>query len=678
MSQWSIRDMGQIVRGHFNEEQSVIARGIKQQIENKFDFIKREMLLLSKNPILETAPEKAIKTSLSHLKECGISRLDYHDIKGKKTYTSHPYNPRVKQSQLPPSTLLELEKRDTMEKMPMVLPPVAHPPRIMMDMVLATPGSGILCCHINVSWFLNPFLKGIRSGQTGYAWIIDGKGRFLFHPEVDFMGKNAFTIRRQRNKDIDFAAINKIQKERMLKGKEGTGSYISGRHRGVIGKMEKLIAYTPISISQNPPQIWAVGVVAPAFEIETTIKKKYMDQFFVQLGVIAALIAGASTIMYFEIKWSRCMEKKVHHQNEELIRSEARYRSLVENAEDFIFTVDSRGRFLSINSFLSKFFNTHPKDHINKELSTLFPAPLAKKLRGQIKKALKNKQSIRDESEIKIEDTSYFITTHIVPMRVDREEESAVLCIGRDITKTKKLAHNLQQTEKLASLGTLAAGVAHEVNNPLGVILGFCDLMIRKKQKDSQDYKDLKIIERQGFHCKEIVENLLSFVRTGPPNHGASIQINACIKDTLDINIRPLEKRKISLDTQSQKDLPPTQGDPKKLQQVFLNLINNAVDAMPNGGKLTIQTRLESSGITIKILDQGCGIPQKNMDHIFEPFFTTKPEGKGTGLGLFVSYGIITAMGGTMGCKCREKSTGDPHPGTCFTICLPPMDGKKT
>jgi signal transduction histidine kinase len=247
-----------------------------------------------------------------------------------------------------------------------------------------------------------------------------------------------------------------------------------------------------------------------------------------------------------------------------------------------------------------------------------------------------------------------------------------ILCIARDITETKNLQRHLVNAEKLASLGTLAAGVAHEINNPLGVILGFCELLLRKADPGSQAYEDLKTIERQGLLCKETVENLLSFARAEKQRREYS-DLNAGIEDIAKIVRHLLEKNGIRLVLELGDGLPPVKGDARQLQQVFLNLITNAMAAMDGGGTLTIRSFLDRSTrrAVAQFHDSGAGIPSENIDHIFEPFFTTKPEGQGTGLGLFVSYGIISSYGGTIECTSTPATALGKQPGTTFTVKLP-------
>lgn len=676
ISQWSIREMSQIVRQQFNAEQMVIAHNVKYHIEREVFILKREMEILSLELQKKQDPEKPMRNALSRIIECGVSKIEFCDTDAGIVYSGHPFRKEIYRSSLDPATRPFVPDFKGNKSNQQVFSYQQITPSgifVLLAYPLNETGSQILYCHVNISWFLNPYLKNIRSGQSGYVWIIDANGHFLFHPDRSFVGKDAFLVRKEKYNDIAFVEINKIQREEMLKGHEGTGWYVSGWHRGLTGRIEKLIAYTSAVISIVPDKKWSIAVVAPVSEIEKAVKEKYMHQFFMQLAVIFAIITGASIIMFFEIKWSRHMEKEVNRQTDELIKSEAKYRSLVESAEDFIFTIDPGGKFQSMNSFTSNFFNCNAQDYIGKKLSSLFPLEMSQSLEQQIHKVFCSGKSLRKESGLELENVQILVDTNMVPVRSENGYVTSVLCISRDITEDKKLERHLIHTEKLASLGALAAGVAHEINNPLGVILGFCDLMLRKKEISSQDYEDLKIIERQGFHCKEIVENLLSFVRTGEDNGHRNCDLNLCLENAIKIVGHRFEKEGISLVTQFSDTLPMVSGDSRKLQQVFLNLINNAADAMPDGGKLTIRTFMDHPHhmAAIEFQDEGLAIADNDINHIFEPFFTTKPEGRGTGLGLFVSYGIIAGFGGTMACESRKHSPGDrASGGTIFTVKL--------
>jgi PAS domain S-box-containing protein len=358
--------------------------------------------------------------------------------------------------------------------------------RISLELSVLPAGSfpKVLRMNVNLSWFLTPFLREARSGKTGYAWVIDEKGNFLYHPETDFIGKSAFESRKEKDPTISFEKINLIQKEKMLKGQKGTGRYISGWHRGITGRIEKMIAFHPIAVSETPFQQWFVAVVAPVSEVEGAVKKGYKNQLLLQGLIIAIIVLSAATLLFIEKRWSGVLELKVSERTEELKRSEEKYRSLVESAA-------------------GDFFGGSKRDFLGKHLSELFSPSTAEKQMKHIDHVYRFGKSTRSEIELSMGAHPFWMNANFMPLKNDEKSVNAVLCIARDITESKNLERQLINTEKLASLGTLAAGVAHEINNPLGVILGFSDLLLQKSDKHSGTYDDLKIIERQGLHCKE-------------------------------------------------------------------------------------------------------------------------------------------------------------------------------
>lgn len=228
------------------------------------------------------------------------------------------------------------------------------------------------------------------------------------------------------------------------------------------------------------------------------------------------------------------------------------------------------------------------------------------------------------------------------------------------------------QAEKLASLETLTAGIAHEINNPIGIILGYCSLVLEKIDPNTQFYKDIKTIERQGLNCKQIVENLLNFTRP-PRDSDGTVNLNMTIDKLLALVGPGLKAQGIFCESSLLPDLPPVPGNIQKWQQVLLNLINNAKTAMPSGGSLKIWTAKKDPGNTVELgfQDNGNGIPKEYLGRIFDPFFTTKTEGRGIGLGLSITYGIITNYGGSITCQSRTKDTPSQPKGTTFIISVP-------
>jgi PAS domain S-box-containing protein len=624
------------------------------------------------SPFSPENQNELIQRTLARVRSSGVWKIEVIDLQQCLSYIYMPYRQWVERP------LVQNEVTETLPSHSSTPPevwtsrPQIKPSGITFFLVipLARNAGCRLVFHLNVSWFLSPCLKDIRSGVTGYAWLIDDRGFFLYHPDSYFIGKNAFKIREEKYPGVSFEKINFIQKEKMLRGQEGTSWYFSGWHRGITGQIKKLIAFCPVSVSTRPPQNWSVAVVAPVSEVEDALRKTSLQLFLLQGLVIGFILFGSATVLVFERRWSRLLEKKVSHRTEQLKKSEEKYRSLVESAEDFIFTVDPEGKFQSMNSFTAKFFGGSAEDFLGKHLFSLLPEAVAAKQQKLLQLVFRHGKSVREEFELPMGDQPVWISANFMPIKNENGEVSTILCIARDITESKSLERQLVNTEKLASLGTLAAGVAHEINNPLGVILGFTDILIRQSDKHSQDYEDLKTIERQGLHCKQIVENLLSFARLGSEG-GEFADLNQCLEEIIKIVRHVIEMNAIILRLKLSPDISAVKGDSRQLQQVFLNLITNAVAAMQGGGQLTICTFMEKSGrkAVVQFQDTGIGIKVEDMDHIFEPFYTTKPEGQGTGLGLFISYGIITKYGGTIECISQSAAAGRPS-GTTFTVKL--------
>ena len=222
----------------------------------------------------------------------------------------------------------------------------------------------------------------------------------------------------------------------------------------------------------------------------------------------------------------------------------------------------------------------------------------------------------------------------------------------------------LLQSEKLASIGQLAAGVAHEINNPMGVILGFAQGILKTVPEDDSLRKPLSIIERESLRCKRIIQNLLDFARHSEPTPHLTI-INELIDTCCELVEHQISLQNVKLVKNYDPALPPIMADTNQLQQVFINIMLNAYQAMRDGGTLHITTRTVGSELQVTFADMGTGIPPENIQNIFDPFFTTKEVGEGTGLGLSVSYGIVRAHGGTIGV---ESQVGK---GTTFVIKLP-------
>lgn len=689
----SAKEVKEVVSKDFNQQQLVLAQHAAGQVENSLSILKKELSLLSLSPVIQyferVSLAQRMSITYSRIRDEGTLEIRYIDT-ASRTHLVDAKGYRVVRTDLEDTVYLQSARQNT-EKGKLltgeVLPtiPESGSPKLTMKMafpvwqvsvdetnpVATNKFSGVLIFVVDTTALVEKITRGIRSGKTGYAWVIDSKGTFLYHPESEFIGKNAFEARKEKKPTISFSRINEIQKKMILGGEKGTSWYISGWHKGKEGEMKKLIAYTPIRLTEPGGPLWSVAVVAPISEVEDAIHSIQVRQILLQVIIAVATLIGGFTIFSLIMNWSYSLKREVEKQTIELKQSQQRYKSLVENAEDIIFTVDHNGNYLSINKYGAKLFERRPDEILGHNISDII-ACSADPVLTAVFSVFATRRATQITHQIKIGEQDYWFNTNFRRLMDKEGNIYAVLGISRDITDRKTMEEHSYHTEKLASMGTLAAGVAHEINNPLTIILGFTDLLKEKVSPDSEFYDILKTIENQGMKAKRVVENLLTFARHKEHTEN-EVDINKDIQEVLAVVGNNLLLHKIAITALELSDgLPAVKGDPDELQQVFLNIISNAVYAMRGGGVLTILTRAvnEDSNVEIQIADTGSGIKKEYRSRIFDPLFTTKKVGDGTGLGLSVSYGIIARHGGTITfeTKTEEEST---ETGTSFIITLP-------
>jgi len=243
-------------------------------------------------------------------------------------------------------------------------------------------------------------------------------------------------------------------------------------------------------------------------------------------------------------------------------------------------------------------------------------------------------------------------------MRDEQNTVNSVVVVMTDITDAALLQAKLAHSEKMATIGRLVSGVAHEVNNPLAAILGFTDLLLENPQVPENAREDLQIILQETQRTKDIVQDLLSFARQRPVQREL-VQVNNVLRQTIKLRSYDFASHGVEVVEEFDEKLSPALGDSQQLQQVFLNILNNAYDAVQESGhrgRIAIRTRLRGDSIEVAVTDNGTGIA--DPERIFDPFYTTKQAGKGTGLGLSICYGIVRAHGGEILCWNNSEDSG--------------------
>ncbi|MHB9073324.1 MAG: ATP-binding protein [Desulfobaccales bacterium] len=715
----SANQMKEIVKEDFNQQQLVLAKHTASLLEQNIQFLKRELSTLNFSPSSQYLEPLSwanrMRATLASVREEGVVEIVRITPDGNRAYQVDSRGvDQITSDSFKEAPFLSWAAKPEHKGQILVTPVSTQIPHYVgrLITVMAVPTyemsvdethphpsgafAGVLAFYIDAHQLAKKFTQGIRSGKTGYAWIMDSDGVFLNHPERDFVGKNAFTVRKERMPAISFDAINQIQREKMLAGQEGLGSYISGWHKGIAGEIQKLMAYAPVRLEdqnvvqdQKPAASWSVAVVAPASEVEGVIHSVYVRQFYLQVIIGLVVLSGTIVMLNFryEQQFSSSLEEEVNRQKEKLQKSEARYQGLVENAADLIYSVDAGGHILSINRYAATIFSqattqldptvkVNPQVFIGLTLSDIFDQKSAEFHLEWIRDVQATGRVQSKRHRVNIANKEFWFSTSIVGVKDEQGDIFAYEIISRNITARKAIEDRMINMEKLASIGTLAAGVAHEINNPMTVILGFTEHLLEQTESLPEVHENLQIIEDEGLRCKKIIENLLTFARA-PERTETKADVNSIMEKTLAVVKNTLLTKKVRLETSLAPGLPLAQGDPQELRQVFINMINNARDAMTGGGLLKVSTNLtpDSSRLAIEFTDTGNGIPREAQAKIFDPFFTTKETGKGTGLGLSMSYGIITKFGGNI---LFTSFPADEYPekhGTTFTVYLPIVTG---
>jgi PAS domain S-box-containing protein len=345
----------------------------------------------------------------------------------------------------------------------------------------------------------------------------------------------------------------------------------------------------------------------------------------------------------------------------EIVRLKDFSENIVESLNVGVLAVDLEGIVESWNTRMEQLFGVARQEAVGRQLSSLLPEELAREItaRGDLEQITGiYKQRLQHQGKL------LTLNVSITPLVSKSNERIGRLLLFDDVTQRERMEEQMSQTEKLTSLGLLAAGVAHEVNTPLAVISNYIQMLAKQMPEGDPRQSIIEKIVKQTFRASEIVNNLLNFSRTGAAE-AVDVDVNRVVEETLSLVAHPLKAAQIQIVKELGAPLPAVRGSANKLQQVFLNLFLNARDAMPGGGMLEIRTAARNGSVEIEIADTGAGIPREHIHRIFDPFFTTKANGRGTGLGLSVSYGIIKEHAG----KIDVRST--PGKGTSFHVEFP-------
>lgn len=359
--------------------------------------------------------------------------------------------------------------------------------------------------------------------------------------------------------------------------------------------------------------------------------------------------------------WHRITEKVMLMR--EIESAETKFKSFINSAQDWISIKDINGRYVIVNPAIAKPFNLVPDDFTGKKPIDILPPKMAATIVKHDTEVIESKIHRHYDEVIPIDGQDHHFHTIRFPLFDYSGELIGVCTIARDTSKEFMLQEQLVQSEKLAALGKLAAGVAHEINNPLTGIMAYTEDLIEEIPSTDPHNEDLKVILRETLRCRDIVRNLLDFARQDKPKLEIN-EPNKIIEESLELLVRLPQFKDIIIQKNINTDIPLIKSDPRQIQQVLLNLLLNAADSMKYKGKIIIESYHDKKNdkCIISVEDSGPGIPENLIDKIFEPFFSTKGT---NGLGLAVSWGIIERHHGTIEVDIAENS------GAIFKIVLP-------
>jgi PAS domain S-box-containing protein len=392
---------------------------------------------------------------------------------------------------------------------------------------------------------------------------------------------------------------------------------------------------------------------------QSALSSEDMELLQTLSGQAATALENARLYRSLELKAEQVVRLKEHSEN------------TIESLDAGILVLDLTGKVVRWNRSLERLYGVRREDALGQALEELFPASFLEILRTSMGGEWWIRAEATGVSRLNLlnrRGEAKVVKLAVAPFVSESDEKQGAIMIFEDITTRVEIEQQLQLREKMASLGLLAAGVAHEVNTPLTGISSFTQMLLEQTPEGDKRSKLLEKIERQTERASKIVNSLLNFARQGRSDF-VPVDLNEIVNDVLSLLEHQLTRVRIKVRKELEQELPKILGDENKLQQVFLNLILNAQEAMPSGGWLTIRTARNGTQVTAEVGDTGQGIGKEDIKRIYDLFFTTKKGGRsGTGLGLSITYGIIQEHSGHISV---DSAVGK---GTSFQIRLPAYD----
>ncbi|HCC53804.1 MAG TPA: hypothetical protein DEQ20_02605 [Desulfobulbaceae bacterium] len=498
---------------------------------------------------------------------------------------------------------------------------------------------GGILLEIKIKDLAVQFLSPFKSMQKGSVWLMDGDGNLLYHPTEEAMIAN--NLYRAEPRCFKCHSSFELEKKVLQGSDVGSGRYIAPT------KEDKILAFSKLNIGKKT---WIICVTSPYTEVISVMGRSMTLYSVLVVSIFATVFLAASMIVLTNRKRAK-LEKEAR---EAIILEHEKLDIIVSAIGAGLALVNIDHEILWCNKTMGEWTK---KDVVGKKCEEICPLCPPRVMDGEISYDL-YKGLFGKKQQV------FQITS--APVRNMEGKINGVLKLIQDVTAVKKLEEQVLHSQKLAALGRLAAGVAHEIGNPLTSISSFVQILKNRAQDDFSK-ENLDIIHHHIQRISVIVRQMSQFSKL-PEMNIKEIRINDVIDSSLEIIRFDKKLQKVEILKEIKEDLPSVYVDHDYLVQVLINLLLNAADALENGGgTIYIRSMQDNNSVVVQLADTGIGIPEEYLGIIFDPFFTTKE--KGTGLGLSLSYEIIKKFGGDL------TVTSEEGAGTVFSIILPVMRG---
>ncbi|MDA8388046.1 MAG: ATP-binding protein [Nitrospiraceae bacterium] len=646
----------------FKREQLILANTTAKNISGRFGHLTDEMLLLAGilggKGLGPAGMQKAIKTFFNGMDKEALVGLTVYEPAAGGFWPPRPIWSSLPRPRATPVDLALIRRTMSMNPAKVLYSDalIFKKGIIKLYMPVFSGGRwrGAIGLDASLDSIDRAFLAPVRFGNKGYAWMMNEDGTLLYHPSRPGMiGRNLY-----RASGGCFACHKSFNTERWIlrSGPTGASSYIAP-----FGE-DKLIAFSKLSVFGRK---WIVCTTIPYSEVTSSLRGSLKLQSILMLVVFGAAFSGATMLVVLNMKRTKAEEKA--KREEDLEKYTALLEKTVLERTEELFAEKEKLNSI-VNAVGGGLVLTGVDEKIiwaNKQFSEMagFDA-------GEISRHTFSPDCTAVSSHVSdgIETSVFeglfgrkgrFFQVTSAPVR----SEGGVLGfikLVQDITEMKKMEEQVLNTVRLSEVGRLTAGICHEIGNPLTAVFSFLQIL---RDMEDEGFKK-ESIESMLFHISRIAETVrqLSTISKVAPPAMKKVNINLILGQAMDL--MKYDKRAVKIDFMEEfEEIADIITDENRVSQVFINIMLNAMDAMPEGGTLTVRSKAQADGAAVEIEDTGVGISQEDMPYIFESFFTTKE--KGTGLGLYVSHGIIRGLGGEL----RVESS--PGAGTRFTVIIP-------